>query len=115
MELISVWLIHHKASMTLDSPMNLDGSEFMMGIGVVAATNMNEALERFDQYLSDQHMAMLETTKCEQYDPKNFRESTLQNRQITDAASRALDSGGIYYACGISSEALDCVEDEDDG
>src|SRR5690606_35358011 len=35
MEVFSVWLIHHKASIDTYSPMNLDGSTFMIGIGVV--------------------------------------------------------------------------------
>ncbi|OZG71836.1 hypothetical protein BTA51_19640 [Hahella sp. CCB-MM4] len=115
MELISVWLIYHKASMSPQSPMNMDGSEFMQGIGVVPATSMKEALERFEHYLREQHMALLDATKCEQYDPKNFSDPTQDNREIIEVASQALESGGIFYACGISSEAMDCMEDEDDG
>ena len=40
----SVWLLHHKASIAPDSPENLDGSEFMLGIGVVPAASMKEAI-----------------------------------------------------------------------
>jgi hypothetical protein len=106
----SVWLLHHKASIAPDSPENLDGSEFMLGIGVVPAANMKEAIEKFDSYLANQKMKIMELWKCEQWNPKNFIEDSLQNRQINAAAEKALESGKIHYTCGISSEALDCEE-----
>lgn len=72
MEIVRVWLLHHKASMTSDSPINLDGSTFMLGIGIVPATNMKEAIELFEVYLKNHDMALLELTKCEEYSPNNF-------------------------------------------
>lgn len=107
MEILAVWLIHHKASMTLDSPMNLDGSEYMVGIGVVPATNMQEALQLFEMYLKKQDMAVFELWKCEQYFPENFIEPSQKNRDLNEVAKEALDTNQIFYACGISSEALD--------
>ena len=112
MEILSVWLIHHKASMTLDSPMNLDGSEYMTGIGVVPATHMQEALQLFDQYLEKQDMTVLELWKCEQYLPENFTQSSQKDREINEVAREALEINKIFYTCGISSEALDCEEDQ---
>lgn len=105
MEILAVWLIHHKASMADDSPMNLDGSIYMVGIGVVPATNMQEALQLFNVYLEKQNMAVLDLWKCEQYFPKNFTEPSQQNRELNEVASEALDTNKIFYACGISSEA----------
>lgn len=113
MEIISVWLIHHKASMDTYSPMNMDGSTFMVGIGVVPATDMKQALELFDQYLQRQQMQIIEVWKCEQYSPEKFSESTQDNREIKEVAAQALETGEIFYACGISSEALDCMEGDD--
>jgi hypothetical protein len=107
----SVWLLHHKASLTPDSPMNEDGSTFMQGVGVVPASNIKEALAFFDEYLASKHMGLLELWKCEQWNQQNFLADSLENRQINRAASNALESGKIHYACGISSEALDCEED----
>ncbi|HTF96681.1 MAG TPA: hypothetical protein VL995_11155 [Cellvibrio sp.] len=112
MEILAVWLIHHKASMTLDSPMNMDGSEYIVGIGVVPATNMQEALQLFDAYLKKQDMAVLEAWKCEQYFPKNFSEISQKNSDINEVAQEALESNKISYVCGISSEALDCEEEQ---
>ncbi len=111
MIITSIWLIHHKASLAPDSPMNEDGSTFMQGVGVVPASNMKEALELFDKYLADKKMELLELWKCEEWDPKHFKEDSLENRQINGAAERALENNHIHYTCGISSEALDCEED----
>lgn len=112
MEIVSAWLIHHKASMKLTSPMNMDGSKFMIGIGVVPATNMKQALQLFDQYLDTQDMQVLELSKCEQYSPENFTAATQDNREIKEVAMQALETGKTFYVCGISSEALDCTEGE---
>lgn len=114
MEVISVWLIHHKASIDTYSPMNLDGSTFMIGIGVVPATDMKQAIEIFDAYLQQQQMQVLEIWKCEQYLPKNFAQPTMENREINEVAAQALDTGEVFYACAISSEALDCTENDDE-
>lgn len=103
-----VWLLHHKASMTLDSPMNLDGSTFMLGIGIVPATSMKEAIELFEVYLKSQDMELLELTKCEEYSPNNFESSSLEDREIKEFSLESLEKNKIYYACWISSEALDC-------
>ncbi|HEY6527453.1 MAG TPA: hypothetical protein VIZ65_02080 [Cellvibrionaceae bacterium] len=106
----SIWLIHHKASLSADSPMNDDGSTFMQGVGVVPAVDMKEALTLFETYLANQKMAILELWKCEQWEPKNFSNDILEGRQINHAASNALQSNKIHYTCGFSSEALDSEE-----
>lgn len=110
MNTISTWLIHHKASLGEHSPMNLDGSTFMVGIGVVPAIDIRAALDAFDAYLQKQNMAVIETTKCERYHPANFPPTTTDNREIAEAAADALEGGIISYVCGISSEALECME-----
>ena len=111
MNIQSIWLLHHKASLTPDSPMNLDGSTFIQGVGVVPAEDMKAAMAIFEDYLSDQQMAVLELWRCEQWGPQNFLADTLENRQINRAANNALETNKIHYACGISSEALNCEED----
>ncbi|MBB3061075.1 hypothetical protein [Microbulbifer rhizosphaerae] len=113
MEVVSVWLIYHKASLDELSPMNEDGSEYMVGTGFVPATSMKEAVSLFEKYLEGQKMEILELTKCEQFDPANFNESNEEDRQIIRAASSSLEDGQIRYV-GISSEAMECDEGEDD-
>ncbi len=113
MDVVSVWLIHHKASMEESSPMNLDGSTYMVGIGVVPASDMKQALSRFDEYLADNKMAILELEKCEQWDSANFAGNSFEERQINGAAGRALETGKIHYTLGESSESIECDEDDD--
>lgn len=112
MNTISVWLIHHKASLDQYSPMNLDGSTYMVGIGVVPAPDIRAALDAFDAYLQKQDMAVLEITKCERYHPANFPPTTTDNREIAEAATDALEEGVVSYVCGITSEAMECMEDD---
>jgi len=107
----SIWLLHHKASLAPTSPMNLDGSVFMQGIGVVPAASMQDAINLFNVYLASQKMELQELWKCEQWNPADFTDATPESRQINAAASKALESNIIHYTCGISSEALDCEED----
>ncbi len=110
MVITSVWLLHHKASIAPDSPENLDGSTFMLGVGVVPASDVREAMDKFDAYLAKQKMEIMDLWKCEKWDPKHFKEDSLENRQINGAAERALENNHIHYTCGISSEALDCED-----
>lgn len=114
MDSTSVWLIYNKASLGEFSPKNLDGSEFMVGVGVVPAIGMKEALAKFDEYLANEEMAVIEVTKCVQYDSKDFSESTEESREIRALIPEVLEEGKIFYACGVSSEVL-AMEEDDDG
>lgn len=115
MEIISAWLVHHKATLDAASPMNYDGSAHMYGVGVVPATNMREALELLDRYLAEQKMEVVELTKCEQYKASNFSEPTEDNIEIKEVVSDALESGNIGYACAVSSDAHDFDKSEEQG
>ena len=48
----------------------------------------------------------MELWKCEQWNPKDFTENSLEHRQINGAAEKALENDQIHYTCGISSEVL---------
>ena len=113
MEIISAWLIDHKASLDELSRMNDDGSEYMIGTAVVPATSMQEALALFERYLEEQKMGLLELSKCEQFDPDHFDATSVKNQKIMCAAPSVLEDQKIRYF-GISSEAMDCDEDEGD-
>lgn len=112
MKVVSVWLIYHKASLDDLSPMNEDGSEYMIGTGFVPATSMQEALSLFEKYLEDQKMEILELERCERFDPANFDESDDEDRKIIRVASSSMEDEQIRYV-GVSSEAMECEEDED--
>ncbi|WP_444936843.1 hypothetical protein ACJJIW_05310 [Microbulbifer sp. JMSA004] len=109
MEIISVWLIEHKASLDEFSPMNEDGSEFMVGTGFVPASSQEDAMSLFEQYLDKQGMKILELKSCKQYDPADFSESSKDDKRVMLAASSSMEDEQIRYI-GISSEAMDCDE-----
>ena len=68
--------------------MNLDGSEFMLGVGVVPASSMKEAWSLFDTYLKENKMGLLELWRCEQWDPKNYNGGSVEDGQIHNASSK---------------------------
>ena len=41
------WIIDHKASLSPFSPMNLDGSDWMLGVYLVSAESQQIAQEKF--------------------------------------------------------------------
>ena len=106
MELKSAWLIYNKASLEDYSPLNFDGSEFIVGIGVVLATSIKEALEKFDAHLAEQGMSVIEISKCEKFDPVNFVDNSKENARIKEVIPDVLEKDKIFYVNGISSEAL---------
>ncbi|ABC30263.1 hypothetical protein HCH_03518 [Hahella chejuensis KCTC 2396] len=116
MEIVSAWLLYHRASMDPFSPMNLDGSEYMVGVGVVPATSMREALDLFDKYLAESKMTLMDLWKCEQYKGPigiggPIHEPSLNEPELGVTASQALENDCIYYVGGISSEALEYGEE----
>jgi hypothetical protein len=110
----SVWLLHHKALLSEESLMNLDGSAFLTGVAVVPVQTMHEALLLFDAYLDEQKMMIMDLWKCEKWNPKNHDISTLEGRQVNNASEKCLETNLIHYTCGISSEALDCGKGSSD-
>lgn len=86
--------------------MNLDGSTFMIGVAVVPAPTMRDALSLFDDYLEKNKMAILELSKCEKWDPKNYDSNLFDGRLINNASAKSLETNLIRYTCGVSSEAL---------
>ncbi|MBU6954617.1 hypothetical protein [Hahella sp. HN01] len=107
MRLVSAWIIHHKASMSEHSPMNLDGSEYIVGIVVVPASSMREALDVFDEYLSENEMQVMDIWKCEKYDPSNFKELTEESKEIRDVSIEVLESGEAEFVTGESSKVFE--------
>ncbi|MDN3639322.1 hypothetical protein QWY82_10955 [Simiduia curdlanivorans] len=104
MEIISAWLIDHKASLEELSPMNDDGSEYMIGTAVVPATSMQQALVLFESYLEEQKMGLLELSKCEQFDPVHFDATSEKGQQVMHAAPKVLEDQKIRHF-GVSSES----------
>lgn len=112
MEIISVYLIPNKCTLGTSSPFNFDGSEFIKGLGVVPATSPDEALSLFKQYLENQKLGLLDTSRPTQYDPNNFKDGTEDSREIKELATKALEKDQIGYACGFTYDSEDELEEE---
>ena len=114
MENQNVWLIHLKASIGARSSLNMDGSEFAIAIGVASANNVVDAIIRVREYLVQDHMDILQISKCEIYHSNNFSDSSEDSVEVKNAAELAMMKNEVMLACGVSSEALADLEGSDD-
>ncbi|WP_444929257.1 hypothetical protein ACJJIF_15610 [Microbulbifer sp. SSSA002] len=105
MEGTSIWLIEHKASLGDFSPMNEDGSKFIIGTAFVPASSKEDAMSLFEQYLDRQGMKILALKSCKQYDPADFSEASKDGQRVILAASSSMTDEQVRYI-GMSSEAM---------
>ena len=101
-----IFLIDHKATLADNSPLNLDGSEWIKGVCVVPAESEKAALEGFRTYMVENRMEEIEVYHVEQYLPENFSDSSKRTRFINHGVRVASDRGIISYTCGQTSETL---------
>ena len=115
MENKNVWLIHLKASIGARSSLNMDGSKFAIAVGVASANSVVDAIIRVREYLVQDHMDILEISKCEIYQSDNFSDSSDDSVEVKNAAELAMKKNEVVLACGVSSEALtDSVGSDND-
>lgn len=103
---IKVWLIYNKASVSSVSPLNMDGSDFVVGVSVVPSSSKNEAMSLFYQDLAVNHMELLELGDVTEFQPDHYQQDTDLNRGIISAAEGAARRGVVYYVCEATSESL---------
>lgn len=110
-----VWLFDHKASLSEDSPMNMDGSTWLTGICVLTADDEAAASAEFEKYLSVKGMALLELFELSEYSPDRFPDSSGQAEQVNNAVRLVLQGDGPCYVCARTSEYYEAMnEDQDD-
>lgn len=107
----TVWLIDHKASLSDDSPLNMDGSTWLTGICVLAAKNKEVAMAMFTHYLSERGMALFELYDHSEFRPENFTDASSQSAQVTDAVRLVLQDGHPCYVCARTSEYYDALSE----
>lgn len=107
----SVWLIDHKASLSGDSPMNMDGSTWLTGIGVLAAENKAAAMEAFKEYLSGKGMELLELYDHSEYRPDKFSDTSSKSAQVNNAVRLVLQDGMPCYVYARTSEYYDALSE----
>lgn len=98
-----VWLFYYQAALSPNSPMNLDGSDWVFAVALVPAASLSQALARFELSLQQNAESLLQLYKCEQWPAPDYPEELLA-KNLDVEASRALATDRIYQL-GISSEA----------
>lgn len=106
MENSNIWLIDHKATLADDSPLNMDGSEWIWGVCVVPAKSEAEALTGFTDYLAKNGMAEPEVYHVEQYRPENYKDDSKRTRFIDHGVRIASERGVISYSYARTLESL---------
>ncbi len=109
-----IWLIYNKASVSPLSPINMDGSDFVIGVSVVPSSNQEEAMSLFQKDLTDNHMELLELGSVVEFTSENYLQdnpqSSVLNREVIRAAEDAARRGMVYYVCEATSETLKSEE-----
>ncbi|WP_431688744.1 hypothetical protein [Hahella sp. NBU794] len=101
-----IWLIHHKASLSPNSPMNMDGSNYAVGIAVAPGKDLQEALARLHEYLRDNHMQLLDIWKCVKHNANDYGLDSEDPNGVERSIKKAQEQSKVFYACGLSSEVL---------
>lgn len=110
----NIWVIDHKATLSDFSPMNLDGSSWILGVCVLSATSKDNALERFSEFLKSEEMEVIEIYDFQEYFSESFKESSRRADQINNAARMVREDGQTCYVYARTSEAMTDGVDTDE-
>lgn len=100
------WIIDHKASLSPFSPMNLDGSDWILGVYLVSAESQQAAQEKLDLFLKNEEMALIEVYDISSFDSEIFNDGSSRSSQITNANRLITEQGGNCYVYARTSESL---------
>ncbi|ABC29120.1 hypothetical protein HCH_02297 [Hahella chejuensis KCTC 2396] len=106
MDTKEIWLIYHKASLNPNTPMNMDGSTYAVGIIAAPGKDLQDALVRFHELLKSNHMELLDLWKCIKHNANDYGLANEDPNEIERAIHKAQEHGKAFYACGLSSEVL---------
>lgn len=101
-----VWIIDHKASLSPFSPMNLDESDWILGVYLVSAESQQAAQEKFDLFLKSEEMELIEIYDICNFDSELFNDSSSRSLQIANANRLIAEQGGDCYVYARTSESL---------
>lgn len=100
------WLIYYKAFIAENSPLNMDGSEYVFGVATVPAKDLKKALELFDARLQECALQLIEIYKCTiDHNAAAPYESDLLEG-IQDSIGAAISRQQVYLSV-IGNESLD--------
>lgn len=106
-----IWLVYHKATLSENSPLNMDGSEWMEGICVVPADNVEAALKGYRDLLKKDHMEEIEVYKVLRYREEDYANDE-HAKHIAHGVRVATDQGETAYIGTLTSEGFADQEDE---
>lgn len=106
MESSPIWIIDHKATLSDFSPMNLDGSSWILGVCVLLAKNKENALEQLHKFLKSEEMELIEVYELQEYSTGNFKDDSRRSSQINNAVRMVCNDGKTCYVYARTSEAM---------
>lgn len=107
-----VWLYYHKASVAPQTAINMDGSEFMIGVSIIPAATQEESKVIFEEDLSRNHMSAIEVFNVIEYSPEKILPDSDLNRQIIKSVEHAIRRDLAHYICEATSES---IKDQENG
>ncbi len=106
MESSQVWIIDHKATLSEDSPMNLDGSSWILGVCVLSAKNKENAFVKLHEFLKSENMELVEIYQLQKYSIEHFKGDSRRENQINNAVRMVLEDGKACYVHARTSESM---------
>lgn len=103
-----IWLIDHKATLGDFSPMNLDGSSWILGVCVIAASSEEDAAMRFNRFLEGEGMEVIEIYDLRLFHESEFIDESSRTKQIRNAVRTVSQDGETCYVYARTSETMAC-------
>lgn len=110
MEKNLIWLMDHKAKLGEFSPLNMDGSTWILGVCVLRARDREEAMSKFEHYLHDNGMKLVELYEFAEYASENYVDKSSRTDQINYAVRRVRQDGETCYVYARTSETMNSIE-----
>lgn len=112
MEHTKIWLIDHKATLSENSPMNMDGSSWILGVCVLGAPDQQSAMSKFADFLQNEEMSLIETYDIREYHADDFTDGSDRTDQINYAIGRVKQDGETCYVYARTSETMESIDEE---
>lgn len=107
-----IWLIDHQAILGNNSPLNLDGSEWILGVCVLSADTKEQAIAKLGQYFKENDLTLQEVYEAAQYRPEDYTDESPRSEQINYAARKVLADGESCYVYARTSETIKSMQEK---
>ena len=107
----SVWLIRHKSFTYPNCPAIFDGSLFAIGVSIIPAETLLEALNWFHERLRLDSMVLIEILDIEQFHEGKELPNFDTHDELKKPIEIAISTHSDYYQCEATSDSI-CNESE---